>query len=193
MEQLIKEFIAWNKENAAFYSELKEHDSCLYHRFKPVYEVLGHLESEITAGTLAASDDLDRIFAVGMEYLNEQFQTVRLYLENNFQGDLHALLHYDLIINALLYVEDLRYELIEQKINADEAALGKLVEELETLLETKNTIPKNIKIYVDDVVFRAIGDKKFTFNGIIDIFASIADTLGLDLDEEEEVLLGKDI
>lgn len=193
MDELIKEFQSWNKENREFYQELEEHGSCLFDRFKPVYEVLSYLESKISGKELEPSDDLDRIFVVGLEYLSDQFHTVKLYLETNFGGDLHNLLKYDSMINAILFIEDLRYEITEQRVKADEGALDLLTDELERIITGKAGIPENFKLYVDDVVHQAIGDQNFTFNGIIDIFQSIAETLGIFTDEENEVVLGKDI
>ncbi|NLZ62056.1 MAG: hypothetical protein GX904_04575 [Acholeplasmataceae bacterium] len=193
MEKLIKEFRSWDKENRDLYMELEEHDSCLYDRFKPVYEVLSYLEEKISKKELEATEDLNRIFVVGLEYLSDQFQTVKLYLEMNFNNDLHEMLKYDFVISAILFIEDFRYELKEQRAKADEDVLEDLAEELETIVTTKSLIPDNFKLYVDAVIHKAIGDIELTFNGIIDIFQSIGDTLGIATCKEEEVLLGKDI
>jgi len=193
LEQLIKEFSSWNKENQKLYHELEEHDSPLYDRFQVVYEVLSYLEKMITSGELKPNDDLDRIFMVGLEYLSDQFYTLRLYLETNFHNNLHELLKYDTVINAVLFIEDLRYEIKEQGIKTDEKAFDDLSDELEKIITDESAIPDNFKLYVDDVIHKAIGDQKFTFNGIIDIFHSIAETLGIFTNEENEVVLGKDI
>ncbi len=193
MDSLLKEFRSWKKENSHFYSELKEHKSVLYDRFVPVYEVLNFLESEITEMRLKPDDDLDKIFSVGYEYLNDQFQTCMMYLETYFKQDLHAFMHYDLVVNALLYLEDVRYELSEQNLNPNNEEIDMLVEELESMLAEKKPVLDTFNLYVDDVLQKTIGEEKFQFVGIIDIFVNVAETLGLYLDDDEEILIGKEL
>ncbi len=193
MDILLKEFQSWKKENSPFYSELKEHGSVLYDRFVPVYEVLNFLDSEITEMRLVPDDDLDKIFSVGYEYLNDQVQTCIMYLETYFKKDLHEFMHYDLVVNALLYLEDVRYELHEQNLNPNNEEIDMLVEELESMLAEKKPVPDTFNLYVDDVLQKAIGEEKFQFVGIIDIFVNVAETLGLYLDEDEDILIGKEL
>lgn len=193
MEELLKEFHSWDQENSAFYHELAHHESVLYDRFRPVYEVLRHIYTEITEKRLEASDDLDKIFSVGMEYIHDQFQTCKLYLDTYFANDFHQFLEYDKIVSALLYLEDVRYELDEKKLKVNEAEIEMLVEELELMLEEKRPVPETFTLYVDDVLQQALKDVSFQFVGIIDIFVDVAEALGLYLDEEDEILIGKEI
>jgi len=193
MEDLLKEYRSWKKENAPFYEELKEHGSILFDRFQPVFEVLAFIDCEIGASRMEANDDLDKIFSVGLEYINDQFQTCKMYMDTYFAGDFHAFLDYDKVISALLYIEDVRYELSEQGLSPKEEEIDMLVEELELMLEERRTVPDTFFLYVDDVMHTAIGEQEFEFTGIIDIFVDVADTLGLVLDEEEEILIGKDL
>jgi hypothetical protein len=193
MERIIREFIAWNKENVSFYQELKEHDSLLYTRFQPVYEVLSHLTKALSDQSMAFSVDLEKIMMVGLEFLHDQFSSCKLYLDTYFSGDFHHFLDYEKIVNALLLLEDIRYELIERTQEGPLDSIDLLAEELETMLEKKAPVPDSFNLYIDDVLHQALGDKLQDFVGIIDIFVSIADTLDLDLVDTSEIVIGKEI
>ncbi|MDD5293815.1 MAG: hypothetical protein PHW40_05845, partial [Candidatus Izemoplasmatales bacterium] len=99
MEQMLKEFRMWRAENRAFYEQLAEHDALLTQRFRPIYEVLDYLTTEIDHQRLEAIDDYLPFFQVGLAFLNDQQQTCKLYLEPVFQDDIHAFLKYERIIN----------------------------------------------------------------------------------------------
>ncbi|MDP3130445.1 MAG: hypothetical protein Q8N15_03800 [Bacillota bacterium] len=193
MDYLFREYLAWIAENHEFYMELKEHESMLYDRFLPIYAVLDHVYQEVKSDKMQFDGDLKRIFNVGLEFLHEQFDSCKLYLDTKFQGDLHAFLEYDAIVNDILFVEDVRYELVEKQAKYDEKKLEDLLDQLEAILDEKAEIDENIGVYVDSVIKDVIGEAEFELYGIIDIFMDVAETFGLYLFEDEEIVLGKDI
>ncbi|QLY40409.1 hypothetical protein HF295_05915 [Hujiaoplasma nucleasis] len=193
MNERLKEYQSWYLENKDFYDHLESHNSILYTRFKPVYEVLLFLFQEYKDQD-SLDDDIDKIIQVGLEYLYQQFFTCNIYLEKFFNHDFHHFMHYDTLINYLLFIEDLRYELAEQKIQFDEEEMENLLEELEEIITEKKDIPDNYNVYIDSRLLDVIQEKQYEFHSIIDIFVDIALTLGLDLDEEEdEIVIGKEI
>lgn len=193
MEELKRQYVAWNSENIDFYMELKEHDSPLYERFMPVYEVLRHIYTQLNEETLEPSDDLERIFTVGLEFLHDQFASCKLYLNTNFSGDIERFIVYDDVISMILYIEDLRYEFKEKKVDVDDAPLRDLLDELETIIVDKKEVPDNLRLYVDDRVKDVLEDVDFHFCGIIDIFVQVAEALGIYLYEKNDIKIGKDI
>ncbi len=193
MKNWFSEYVAWDKENHEFYDELQEHDSVLYDRFLPVYSVLNELYHQAKAGDTEATDDIEKIVSVGLEFLHEQFDTCKLYLESKFQGDFHRFLDYDKVVNAMLFIDDLKYELEEKQAEYDRDSLERLQDELEAIIDQKAEIKPELTIYIDDKVKRIISNQSFELYGIVDIFADIADTLGIELFSEDEILIGKDI
>jgi len=191
--RMLDEYISWFQENQDLYLELKEHESILYDRFLPLLEVLNHITSEVLEGRMQLSDDLEKIFSIGFEYVALQFETVKLYLDTVFKGDLHELLEYQEVLSALLYAEDLRYEIAEKEANVDSDLFDSLIDKIETILQNKEPIDENFAIMIDDEVKALLKDESFDFYGIIDIFVEVAETLGIYLYEEEDILLGKDI
>ena len=193
MDNLLKEYISWINENQEFYQELQEHDSVLFDRFMPVYAVLEKLAHDIAGGTMELDEDLSRIFTVGLEFLHDQFQTCKLYLDTKFHSDLHQFLAYDKVVDYILYIEDVRYELEEKHFSYKEDSVEALLDMLEDIIEKKTPVAETLGIYVDETVDKIVGDHKFSFYGIIDIFMDVAETIGLYLFASEDIVLGKDI
>ncbi len=190
---IYSEYASWVKEIQDMYMELKEHHLSLYDRFMPIYEVLNHIYEKLHTNELEKDDDIEKIFSVGFEYLHDQIETCKMYLEDVFKNDFHAFAEYDVVFSSLLYIEDVRYELSEKKFQVDEKKLNDLIEELELLVNHHAEIPENLILYVDDILSSVIKDKGFEFYGIIDIFIDVAETLGLYLFEEEDFVIGRDV
>src|SRR6056297_1402285 len=115
MVKLLKEYQSWYSENRNFFENLKSHQSVLYTRLYPVYDVLHYLYKE-NKKCDSLDEDIDKIMQVGLKYLHQQVFTCKLYYEKFFNKDFHSFLEYDRVINYLLFLEDLKYELNEKKI-----------------------------------------------------------------------------
>lgn len=192
MNELLNEYKSWIKENQKFINHLKSHDSSLYTRFMPVYEVLNFLYETYIKNPQEFTDDLLKIFQVGYEFLHTQIFTCNIYLEKTFNNSFHDFLEYDRVIGYLLYVEDLRYELKEKDKKIDNKIIDNLVKYLEDLMVNKEDVPNTLNLYVDAEVHRIV-DGSIDFHSIIDIFVEIAETLGIDLYFETDFMVGKDI
>ncbi|MDD3129476.1 MAG: hypothetical protein PHF05_00835 [Candidatus Izemoplasmatales bacterium] len=192
MKKLLKEYQSWLIENKKFYEHLKNHNSSLYTRFQPVFDVLNHLHHEFQENN-EYTEDIEKIFQVGLEYINLQFFTCKVYLEKTFNSDFHQFLSYDQVISYSLFVEDLKYELIEKSIDYDGEELEKLSNYLQEIIEEKKEIPDNLNLYVDSRIHRVIKEDDYHFTGIIDIFVEIGDALGIEIDEDLEYVVGEDI
>ncbi len=193
MKRIIREYNQWLKDNQHFILHLRGHDSSLYTRVSPIYEVLNHFKEEYEDGILESDEDVMKIFQVGLEYLHSQVETCRIYLENTFHQDFHHFLEYEQIIGYLLYIEDLRYELEENEVSYDKHTMDQLIDFLEDLMADKAEIPENINLYVDSEIHKIADFSKWNFQSIIDIFVQIAETVGIELYIESDYVVGKDI
>lgn len=193
MEYLFTEFDSWKNENQDFYEELQEHEAVLFDRFYPVFAVLEQIEKQVMDQTLKMDEDLQKIFDVGLAFLHDQFESCKIYLETTFQNDFHAFLEYEKVINFVLFVEDVRYELQEKNADYDDTAAEELLDKLEGIITEHQPIDENLGLYVDDRVNALIGDHDPDMYGIIDIFTDVAETLGLYLYENDDIVIGKDI
>jgi len=193
MERIIKEYNSWLKENQNFILHLEKHDSSLYSRLMPIYKVLNFLCSETTENGLELDGDLEKIFQVGLEYLHTQVSTCKIYYEKIFNKNFHDFIEYDSIVNYVLFLEDLRYELEENQVKLNEKIINDLMDYLENIMELKSGIPENFNLFVDSEIHKIVDLENFSFHSIIDIFVEIAETLGIDLYSETEFMIGKDI
>ena len=192
MKELINEYKLWVKENQDFIEQLKNHDSSLYTRIMPIYEVLNFLYGEYVDNSENMDSEIFKIFQVGFEYLHSQIFVSKVYLEQTFDNDFHKFIEYNSIIGYLLYIEDLRYELKEHNLSSDNEIINNLVIYLENFITNKDDIPDNINLYVDTEVHKLI-DGSLNFHSIIDIFVEIAETLGIDLYYETDYIIGKEL
>ncbi|MBN2540116.1 MAG: hypothetical protein JXB08_01175 [Bacilli bacterium] len=193
MEDIIREYNQWLKDNQHFILHLRNHDSSLYTRISPIYEVLNHIKEEYDDNNLESDDDIWKIFQVGLEYLHSQIDTCKLYLENAFKNDFHTFLEYDNVVGYLLYMEDLRYELEENQISYNKIVMDNLIEFLEEIMMDRGEISDNLNLYVDSEVHKIADMTNLDFQSIIDIFIQIAETLGIELFIENDYVVGKDI
>ena len=193
MEYIVKEYNSWLKENQKFILHLKKHDSSLYSRIMPLYEVLNFLSNESEENGLEFNEDITKIYQVGLEYIHSQIDVCKIYLEKVFKNDIYKFLGYDRIVGYILYLEDLKYEIKESNLKLDDKKINKLTDYLENIMDSKQAIPDNINLYIDSEVHKIIDVSKLNFHSIIDIFVEIAETLGMDLYSETEFIIGEDI
>jgi hypothetical protein len=191
MNVRLKEYQSWYLENNAFFQALKSHHSVLYTRLQPVYDVLYYLYNE-NKDVEYIDEDIDKIIQVGLEFLHQQIFTCKTYYQQFFDQDIHAFLKYDHVVNDLLFIEDLNYELVEQNIDYDKKMLDGLSEELESMITDKLEVPENLNLYVDKRLSEIVTMDHDYFHSIIDIFVEIGSTLGLDFDQEDDYVIGKD-
>lgn len=192
MKPYIKEYLLWRKEHHDLLEELEEHEATLFDRLYPVLRVMDSLSAESFDWSVA-EDDLYKIYQIGQEFLHDQIQTIRIYLEKVFQGDFHDFFAYEAVINYLLYVEDIRYEFTEKGYESIPDDLDVLLDELSEIVEKKQDIPDLLGVMVDERVKALASDLYQEFYSIIDIFMDVADTLNIPLYEEQDYLLGKEV
>lgn len=193
MERLVADYRLWKSEQEHFLEELKHHETMIYDRWLPVLAVLDHITEQVTQKTRKPSLELETIFETGSAYLNEQVQTAKLYLDTAFHGELHHFLEYETVVCYLLTVDDVRYELAEKNAPMDADGFLTLQDELESILDEQKEIPDALGLYVDDRVKALSGAHYDSFYGIIDIFMDVADALGIDIYESEDVVIGHDV
>jgi len=192
MKPYIKEYLLWRKEHHDLLEELEEHEATLFDRLYPVLKVMDSLSAE-SFDWSTSEEELYKIYQIGQEFLHDQIQTIRIYLEKAFQGDFHDFFAYEAVINYLLYVEDIRYEFTEKGYESIPDDLDVLLDELSEIVEKKQVIPDLLGVMVDERVKALASDLYQEFYSIIDIFMDVADTLNIPLYEEQDYLLGKEV
>ena len=126
MDNIIyKDFASWKIENTQIIEQFDKNSSVVYERLEPVYEVLNHIY-DMVVDQNEIDEDLETIFQVGFNYLNTQFDVIKIYFETLFQSKCEDFDEYSNLIVFLLYIYDLRTDLENNDINSDIEELNDL-------------------------------------------------------------------
>ena len=107
---IYKDFASWKIENTQTIDQFNKNNSVIYERLEPVYEVLNHIYDMVVEKN-EIDEDLETIFQVGFNYLNTQFDIIKIYFETLFQSKCEDFDEYSNLIVFLLYIYDLRTDL----------------------------------------------------------------------------------
>lgn len=168
-----KDYNYYIKENNDFINKLKNKESVLYLRLNDVIKVLGYIvKLEEKDGHV--EEELETIFESGFSYIHEHLEIIKLYYERFFESNIDKLLEYQMIINYLLYLDDLS-EVLEEKGLYNKKVkheFDTFVQKLEDIIKTKKSfnpndldefntiidsfIPQNENILTTDYIFTLI-------------------------------------
>lgn len=193
MDSLIyKDFASWKIENTHIIEQFDRNSSVIYERLEPVYEVLNHIY-EMVVNESELNEDLETIFQVGFNYLNTQFDVIKIYFETLFQSKCEDFDEYSSLILYLLYIYDLRTDLENNNIDSDIEILN----DLETNIENSVMERRNDHEYLNSKMNEALSTVfemiDYEYVSIIDVFVEIAENLGLFIYEDEDLVIGKEV
>ena len=189
---VLKDFVNWKMDNAEILERFKYHGSSIYDRLEPVYAVLNTIYDMVLREE-TINEDLETIFQVGLNYLNTQFEVIRIYYETVFDSNCELLESYTQLLGYLLYISDLRSDLEEFEDSVDFQPLN----DVEVMLENMIAQRDERFMYAADQLKKAVHDVvnqlDFEYVSIIDIFIEIAANLGIELNNHQIMTIGKDI
>lgn len=193
MDKLIyKDFASWKIENIHILDQFHENKSVIYERLEPVYEVLNHIYDMVVGGN-ELDEDLETIFQVGFNYLNTQFDIIKIYFETLFQSKCEDFTEYSDLIVFLLYIYDLRIDLDNNDIDSDIEVLNDLETNIENAIMERRDDYDFINSTMNEALTVVFDLIDYEYVSIVDVFVEIAENLGLYIYEEEELVIGKEI
>lgn len=189
---ILKDFANWKLENDELIERFRAIDSKIYRRLEPVIAVLNYTyQRAINQGTL--NEDLETIFNVGLNYLNTQFEVIKIYYQTLFESKCHEIEEFGILVNYLLFINDFRSDLERFE---DYVEIEKL-DEVETLIEDmiaqRDNDVDTAKEALDKAVMSVAKLLDYEYTPIIDIFYEIAKSLGIGLSYDDHSIIGKDI
>lgn len=192
MDNIIyKDYASWKIENHKVIETFKTNHSVIYERLEPVYIVLEHIFN-LAVNQEEIDEDLETIFHVGFNYLNSQFEIIKIYFETLFQSKCDEFISYSNLILYLLFIFDIKSDLENNGIDSNIPELN----ELETLIENMIMERSENFDYINDKTNETLkivyGKMNYEYVSIIDIFVEIAENLDLYIFEDEEIVLGND-
>ena len=104
LDKLIyKDFASWKLENQQTFEIFQSNDNVIYERLEPVYVVLNHIYDMVVEGK-ELDEDLEVIFASGFNYLNSQFEVIKIYFETLFESSCDDFIDYSQMLLYLVYI-----------------------------------------------------------------------------------------
>ncbi len=189
---ILKDFANWKLENDELIERFRAIDSKIYRRLEPVIAVLNYTyQRAIHQGAL--NEDLETIFNVGLNYLNTQFEVIKIYYQTLFESKCNEIEEYGILVNYLLFINDFRSDLERFE---DYVEIEKL-DEVETLIEDmiaqRDNDVDTAKEALDKAIMSVAKLLDYEYTPIIDIFYEIAKSLGIGLSDDDHSIIGKDI
>jgi hypothetical protein len=188
---IYKDYASWKIENHKVIETFKTNHSVIYERLEPVYVVLEHIFN-LAVNHEEVDEDLETIFHVGFNYLNSQFEIIKIYFETLFQSKCDEFTNYSNLILYLLFIFDIKSDLENNQIDSNIPELN----ELETLIENMIMERSENFDYINDKTNETLkivyGKMNYEYVSIIDIFVEIAENLDLYIFDDEEIVIGND-
>jgi len=189
---IYKDFASWKIENTQIIEQFDKNNSVIYERLEPVYEVLNHIY-DMVVDKNEIDEDLETIFQVGFNYLNSQFEIIKIYFETLFQSKCEDFDEYSGLIVLLLYIYDLRTDLENNDIDSDIEILNDLETNIENTVMERRDDHEFLNSKMNEALSVVFELMDYEYVSIVDVFVEIAENLGLFIYEDEELVIGKEI
>ena len=189
---IYKDFASWKLENNDTIERFNKNSSVIYERLEPVYVVLNHIY-EMIVQKQEVDEDLEIIFQVGFNYLNTQFDIIKIYFETLFQSKCDDFVEYSDMILFLLFIFDLRSDMESNDINSDIEELNDLEENIENMIMERRDDHEFINSKMNETLAIVYDLLDYEYVSIIDVFVEIAENLGIFIYEDKELLIGREI
>lgn len=189
---IFKDYAAWKLENITMLEQFQNNKSVIYERLEPVYVVLEHIY-DMVCEQVDLDEDYETIFEVGFNYLNTQFEVIKIYFETLFQSNCDDFNEFSELLIYLIYLLDIRNDLDAQGHNSDIADLNELEEQIENMIMERKSDYTYVADRMNTVLDKIFAELQYEFVSIVDVFVEIAETLGIYLYEDEDYVLGKEI
>ena len=193
MDNIIyRDYATWKIENNETLEQFSDNSSVIYERLEPVYEVLNHIY-DMAVDKKEIDEDLEIIFQIGFNYLNTQFDIIKIYFETLFQSKCEDFVDYSDMILFLLYIYDLRIDLENNDINSDIEELNDLETNIENMIMERRDDQEYINSRMNETLEIVFNLMNYEYVSVVDVFVEIAENLGLFIYEDRDFVIGKEI
>ena len=164
----------------------------IYQRLEPVFVVLDHIYT-LACETEKLDEDLDTIFEIGFNYLNAQFNVIKIYFESLFSSKCDDFQEYSEMLLFLIYIFDIRTDLENHGYDSDMDALNNAETYIENMIMERRDDYDYVRDMMNEALKSVFNSIDYEYVSIIDIYFEIAENFGIYLFEENELVLGEDI
>lgn len=189
---IIKDYASWKIENNEMITVFKKNDNLIYQRMEPVFMVLDHIYT-LACETEDLDEDLDNIFEVGFNYINEQFNVIKIYFESLFSSNCEDFEEYSEMLLFLIYIFDIRSDLENHGIDSEIDELNNVETYIENMIMERRDDYDNVRNMLNEAFKSVFASIDYEYVSLIDIYLEIAENLGIYVYEDDELLLGREI
>lgn len=180
-EFVYNDYANWLIENDNLIKTLKKEKTQLYDRYENVFLVVEHLY-DLKVEQKPFSEDYYKIFTIGFHYLFNQFENVKLLLDNTYDGSLKELLKYETSIVLFLMAGEFQDDIYDSlKEEADEIIkpIKNIENEIYEYITKKQHVPKKVFDKLDKKTLEIYNEHEQIYNPIYSIFYDIAEEMNL--------------
>jgi len=189
---ILKDYASWKIEHHELINLFQENNNLIYQRLEPVFVVLDHIYT-LACETEKLDEDLDTIFEIGFNYLNAQFNVIKIYFESLFSSKCDDFQEYSEMLLFLIYIFDIRTDLENHGYDSDMDALNNAETYIENMIMERRDDYDYVRDMMNEALKSVFNSIDYEYVSIIDIYFEIAENFGIYLFEENELVLGEDI
>lgn len=189
---ILKDYASWKIENFEILKKFKENNNVIYQRLEPVFLVLDYIY-DLACGDQELDEDLDTIFDIGFNYINAQFNVIKIYYESLFQSNCDDFEDYSEMLLFLIYIFDIRTDLENHGYDSDLDALNNAETYIENMIMERREDYDYVRDLLNEAFKSVFKDIDYEYVSIIDIYVEIAENFGIYMYEDHDFVIGKDI
>ncbi len=188
---ILKDFVNWKLDNDDIIDRFRSIDSKVYRRLEPVIAVLNYTyQRAIHQGPL--NEDLETIFQVGLNYLNDQFSVIKEYYMTLFNQSCEAFEEFGDLVNYLLFIHDFRSDIEKYKNAIEMDDIDELETCIEDMIAQKDKDIEYAEKRFNQIVNHVVSVLDYEYTSIVDIYYEIARTMGIGLSDDAMSIIGKE-
>lgn len=189
---ILKDYASWKIENHEILELFKENDNVIYQRLEPVFLVLDHIY-DLACEEQELDEDLDTIFNIGFNYINSQFNVIKIYFESLFQSNCDEFQDYSELLLYLIYIFDVKTDLENHDFDSDINSLNNAETYIENMIMERRQDIDYVRDMLNEALKEVFDTIDYEYISIIDIYVEIAENFGIYAFEDEEFVIGQDI
>lgn len=189
---ILKDYASWKIENHEIIDLFQKNNNVIYQRLEPVFVVLDYIYN-LACESEDLDEDLDMIFEIGFNYLNAQFNVIKIYFESLFSSNCDDFNEYSEMLLFLIYIFDVRTDLENHEYDSDMDSLNNAETYIENMIMERRQDYDYVRSMMNEALKSVFDKIDYEYVSLIDIYVEIAENFGIYVYEDNELIIGKEL
>ena len=189
---MLKDYASWKIENHDMIKQFIDNNNVIYQRLESVFVVLDHIY-DLACNETDLDEDLGIIFEIGFNYLNAQINVIKIYFESLFQANCKDFESYSEMVLFLVYIFDVRTDLENHEYDSDIEALNNAETYIENMIMERRDDFEYVREMLNEALKITFASVDYEYVSIVDIYVEIAESFGIYIFEDNELVIGNEI